>query len=339
MQYTGHIPIICAKYTDVKDYAIDMPYLANMTMNKNTAYDKFDDNTEIDWVVATSVSDGMKKLVPAFMVFMYDVDLKGTLFGPTSNGAAAGLTVEDAILHGLLEVVERDALLIGQCNSYVLPIVDHESINNPKLKETISKIESLGYDVITRDYTNNLGIPIFRTWLVNKNNYSQYAYYGLGCHISPELALERSITEAVQTNDRTDYGGDIGSDSLTQAILKESLVNLYNQHHLVNKDILGRTDKSTTIGKPIFDMDSSGGIIKKLSEHIKKKINGDVYYVDLTKPGMNIKVVRTIITGEIQHMNEPLILVSNRMFEFGIRCGYSTTESSYEELFVGDYAD
>ena len=96
----------------------------------------------------------------------------------------------------------------------------------------------MGYDVITWDYTNDLIIPVFRIWIVNRKNYSKYAYTGFGCHISPEIAL---------------------------------------------------------------------GIIKNVSELIKKKVGGGVYYIDLTKPGMDVKVVRIIITGDFQTMNFPLI--------------------------------
>lgn len=53
LQYTGDIPIVCAKYSDIKEIAIDLPHLASTIMNKNTAFDDFDENVEIDWVVAT----------------------------------------------------------------------------------------------------------------------------------------------------------------------------------------------------------------------------------------------------------------------------------------------
>lgn len=338
LQYSGDVPIICAKYKDVKEKAIDLPYLANTIMNTNTSFDDFDENNEIDWVVATSLTNGENKLVPAFLVFLYDVNLKGTLFGSSTNGIGSGTTLEDAILHGLFEAIERDAWLIGQSNPYVLPTVDYNSSNNSKLKNIISKIENLGYEIITRDYTNDTKIPVFRTWIVNKNDFSQYAYNGLGCHISPEIALERSITEAVQVDDWASTGGELDSDSITLSVLSNSLINLYNQHFLVNKDILGKTKKTTKITKPIFEMNSSYEILKSVAKQVKETVGGDVYYVELTRPESNIKVARTIITGDIQNLNVPLISASKRMFEFGIRCGYDNKKTIYEELYLGKYA-
>lgn len=338
LQYTGDITIVCAKYTDVKEIAIDLPYLATTIMNNNTIFDNFDENMEVDWVVATSLTNGSKKLVPAFLIFMYDVELKGVLFGGTSNGSAIGVTLEDAILHGLFEAIERDAWLIGQSNPYILPIVDYESITNIKIKKIISKIKNMGYEIITRDYTNDLKIPVFRTWIVNRNDYSRYAYNGFGCHVSPEIALERSITEAVQVDDWSISEGELESDMITPQLLSKSLVNLYNQHFLVNKDIFGKTDRKTIIEEPIFEMNSSYEVIKNVANLIRDKVGGDVYYVEMTKPGMNVKIARTVITGDFQKMNVPLLSASKRMFEFGIRCGYSDKKTTYEELFMGNYA-
>lgn len=334
-QYTGDVPVIAAKYRDVKKLAIDMPYLASTIMNTNTAYEEFDENIETDWVVATSLSGAGKKLVPAFLVFMLDVELKGTLFGTASTGVASGATLEDAILHGLFEVIEHDAWLIGQSNPYILPIVDFTSSSSAKLREIVAKVKSMGYDIITRDYTNDLTIPVFRTYITNRENFSQYSYNGIGCHVSPEIALERSITEAAQFCDSL-FGGS-KSSVITRSVLSTSLVNLYNQHFVVNKDILGKTDKKTVIGKSVFEFNSSYDLIQKITSLIKDKIGGDVYYVELTKPGMNVKVVRTIVTGDIQRMNHPIISASKRLFEFGIRCGYSDKKMTYEELFMGNY--
>lgn len=335
IQYTGDVPVIAAKYKDVKKFAIDMPYLASTIMNTNTAYEKFDEDIETDWVVATSLSSTSKKLVPAFLVFMLDVELKGTLFGTASTGVASGATLEDAILHGLFEVIEHDGWLIGQANPYILPVVDYTSSSSTKVRELVAKVKSMGYDIITRDYTNDFTIPVFRTYITNRENFSQYSSNGFGCHVLPELALERSITEAAQFCDS--LFGSSKSSLLTKNVLSTSLVNLYNQHFLVNKDILGKTDRKTIIGKSILEFNSSYDLIQKLTKLIKEKIGGDVYYVEMSKPGMNVKVVRTIVTGEIQRMNHPIISTSKRMFEFGIRCEYSDKKMTYEELFMGDY--
>lgn len=338
LEYSGNIPIISAKYKDVRDYSIDLSKIINSIRNKNTEFDEFDEDAEIDWVVSKSLITNKNILVPAFLVFMYDVELKGMFFPITSSGAAIGITLEDATLHALLEAVERDSWLICQSNPYIMPIINYDTITNTKLKEIIYKIKEKGYDIVTRDYTTDLGIPTYRTWILNKNDYLRYAYNGLGCHVYGELALERSITEAVQVDDWSDTGGEIDSDMITLKVLDESLTNIYNQHYLVNKDIFGKTNKINDVKNLFEDVTSSYQCIKKLSKLISEKVNGDVLYVDMTKHGMDVKIVRTIITGDFQQMNIPLISASDRMFNFGINCGYSNRKTKYEELFMGKYA-
>lgn len=337
LQYRGDIPIISAKYKDVKDYAIDMKLFWETIKNTETFFDNFNEELEMDWVIATSINNSSLILVPASFVFMYDVDVKGTFFGATSNGAAAGTTLEDAILHGLLEAVERDAWIIGQSNPYILPIVDYSSIKKNEILDVISKIKNLGYDILTRDYTNDIGIPVYRTWIVDKNNYSKYAYMGLGCHISPEIALERSITEAVQIDDWSETGGEVDSDMIDLSVLSNSLINIYNQHYLVNKDVFGESKYKSEIKNDSESMTSTFSAIKKIVSLIKEKTGADVYFVDLSVSDINTKVVRVIVPGNFQIMNIPLISVCDRLVEFGKNLGYSDKNVKYEKLFMGKY--
>ncbi|MBF0780650.1 MULTISPECIES: hypothetical protein [unclassified Granulicatella] len=121
------------------------------------------------------------------------------------------------------------------------------------------------------------------------------------------------------------------------SVLSNSLINIYNQHYLVNKDIFGKTDKKTSIGNPSIHIDSTFDAINKIASILNENIGAKIYYVDLSKKDLKTKVVRVIITGDFQLMNIPLISVTDRLFEFGIRCGYSNKKTTYEELFMGKY--
>lgn len=333
-QYLGDIPIIKAAYNTVKDYAVDLPSLAKTIQNEKTAYDDFNEWMEIDWVVMASLTNGEKKLVPAFLIFYTDVELDGVFFGSTSTGNGSAAILEDSILHALFEIIERDSWMIGQSNPHILPLVDYKSSKNEVLLNRIKEIEAMGYKVIIRDYTTDIGIPVFRTWIVEPDNYSRFACSGVGCHLSQEIALERSVTEAIQSYEKVE---EVSYASVNQKFLHESRVNLYNQHFLVNKDILSQTDKITLIEQPFYEKTTSYDLIKEVSNRLKEKIGGDVYFLPLKKEGFDAEVVRVVATGNIQHHHYPIIAVSSRMFEFGIRCGYSNKLTTYEELYLGDY--
>lgn len=53
---------------------------------------------------------------------------------------------------------------------------------------------------------------------------------------------------------------------------------------------------------------------------------------------LDTKVVRTIVTGNFQNINIPLISTSSRIFEFGKKFGYIDRELKYEELFMGKFS-
>lgn len=336
-QYVGDIPIVEAPYKDVEQTAIDMDTVNKSIQNKNTSYDKFNPNTPIDWVWAKSLVTGDYKLVPALMVFMDDVNTKGRFYGGSSTGLASSTTIEDAILHALFEVIEHDAWMIGQANQFVLPRLDHTTSTNKVLKERIKMVKDMGYEVITRDYTNDLEIPVFRTWIVNPNNDTHFAYSGFGASASPEIALERSITEAMQTDALVDPNNPLNS-SISGAKLLSKVNSVYYLSYLYKKDIAGKASNISILDKPNPEIKSVNQGIRYVIEQLRNKIPGcDILFVNLTKDSINIPTVRVIVTGDIQRLNHPLISVSPRTFNFGTNMGYSNTPATYRELYLGDY--
>lgn len=75
----------------------------------------FDEDTPIRWAWGWSLTEERPRLVPATQVYLqYKLDDdEGSAGRNASSGLAAGLTLEEAILSGLLEVVERDAFTIS----------------------------------------------------------------------------------------------------------------------------------------------------------------------------------------------------------------------------------
>ncbi|WP_299006393.1 YcaO-like family protein [uncultured Shewanella sp.] len=133
-----------------------------------------------------------------------------------SNGCAAGNTVEEAILQGLLELIERDAVAIWWYNRLVCPEFDLSRIDEArlnKLKMTLSSsIENwadrdnkdianqapreAGYDFWVLDLTHDLGVPVMAA--IGKHAVTGQFILGFGCHLQSEVAAERALTELCQ---------------------------------------------------------------------------------------------------------------------------------------------
>ena len=335
--YLGDIPLVEAPYKAVKDLAINMDSVATSIRNYHTAYDKFSASSPIDWVWGKSLITGESKLVPASMVFMGDVELKGRFYGGTSSGLAAGASLKDAILQATFEVLEHDAWMIGQMNQVSLPFVDYSTSENEQLKERISNIKAMGYQVVCRDYTNDIGLPVFRTWIMNPRNFTHFAYSGFGASISPEIALERSFTEAMQGDAVVNPNNPMNSNFSGKQLFKW-VNSLYCLPYFYKKDILGDAPIHSISDMPKAEMKTVDNALQKTLDLIQLRLpSADILYVDLTKDGINIPAVRVIITGDIQHLNIPPVSVSPRTLNFCINMGYASKPAEYQELYLGDY--
>ncbi len=298
-----------------------------------------DPEQEIDWVEARSVVSGKSKLVPASMVYLSNASFRSYENEISSTGLAAGATLEDAVLQGLFEVIEHDAWIMGQANRVVLPRIDIYSSKNEDLKALMREIEKLGFEIITRDYSNDLGFPVFRTWIVNRDDLEHYAVNGFGASLSAEITLERSVTEAVQSLipekdiDICDYGTVSEFESMY------SYDSFYSLSYFVQKDI--------NSDGPVKNMDEFGEVsfvsvhdmIDTVSQRIREVLgeNSDILYADLTKDAIGVPVVRVIVEGDIQRTGDPIRALSRRTLEYPVVMGYSEKQAEIQELYLGPY--
>lgn len=337
-RYYGEKEVICGTYSDLKDWCADFQDFYNIQENVQTIYDGFDISQNIDWIWAFSLVDKRPKLIPASLAFLSKDVFKGNFAPNGSSGMSAGGTLKDAILQGLFEVVEHDAWMIGQANTVRLPMITYDGIKNAELKDRIQKIKAAGYNIISRNYTNDLGIPVIRTWISNPSSYVHYATSGLGASIFPEIALERSVTEAVQSGassipkDLTDYSRPIMKD------LINARDGLYSLFYFQQKDIAPvgeHVDISRLSGESVETVDDAlNSVISKIRSI---DAEADVLFVDFTRPSIGIPAVKVFVTKGLQILREPLLSISSRLINFQQRMGYSDGCAKYEELYMGPY--
>lgn len=337
--YHGDIPLIRATPKEIEEYRINIESTTNQIPQIYDRYEDFNEEKFVDWVWGQSLITDKAKLIPASRVFLTGVKFKGDYVPVGSSGLSAGATIEDAILQGLFEVIEHDAWCIGQSNITKLPIIDYSTVKNENTKKLIKNIKSNGAKIISRDYTTDIGIPTIRTWIIDESNYIEYATNGFGSSVDPEIALERSITEAVQGKlppiqaEISEYG----RKNLTGLI--NSRDSIFNLGYFKFKDM----DINT---KEMRKMDDFIKIeyttVKEALEYVVNKVykatKGDVLFVELTNKNLGgIPAVKVIVTGNIQIVSEPLLCPSTRMLEFNKLMGYSNESVKYSDLYLGDY--
>ncbi|MFK5582267.1 YcaO-like family protein [Serinicoccus sp. LYQ131] len=129
-----------------------------------------------------------------------DTDYRAVAAYASNSGSAIGATADEAILHGLNEAVERDALslflllhVLGGGPApprLTVPEEDHE------LAACLASAEeALGSPIAVLDITTDLGIP---TVLCLAGTGTATPVYGSGASLDPRVAVERALTEIVQ---------------------------------------------------------------------------------------------------------------------------------------------
>jgi len=336
-EYYGDIEIIRARYREVKDLAIDLPSHIGQVFHHGVM-DHFKEDAPIDWVWGFSLIDHRFKLVPASMVFLTQCKFLGHFFDTASGGLAAGATIEDAILQGLLEIVEHDAWMIWQANAVVTPRIKNDTIQTAYLAQIIKSIEQLGFQVIIRDYTTDFSIPVFKTWIVNHNDYSHYATCGFGANLNPDIAIERSISEACQT---MEYGDEKEQLTFRGPLTRDLVFNYYSLYNLYHFNQLEIINMDKELDYSQFYNQATNSVtddIKKVIALLQNSIPDiDVVVVNLTKEILGIPVVRVIVGGGIQPIAEPILSTSKRLLDLPQKFGYRSEKLTYEELYNGPY--
>ena len=81
----------------------------------------FTQSTRLSFVEGCSLADGRPAFLPAQLVYLHYGRSEPPIGYPTSNGLACGPTLAEAVLAALLEVVERDAMMLVWANRLSLP--------------------------------------------------------------------------------------------------------------------------------------------------------------------------------------------------------------------------
>jgi ribosomal protein S12 methylthiotransferase accessory factor len=149
------------------------------------------------WTPARSLADGRAYLVPAGCTYLwYPFTGEPHYAMPDSNGCASGKDLEEAALHGLLELIERDSVAIWWYNRLHRPGVDLESFGHPVLTGARGAFAALGRDLYLLDLTSDLGIPVYAA-LAPKRDRSE-PFFGCAAHVSPAIAASKAIAELAQ---------------------------------------------------------------------------------------------------------------------------------------------
>ncbi|NNF26983.1 MAG: TOMM precursor leader peptide-binding protein, partial [Gemmatimonadetes bacterium] len=253
---------------------------------------RFDPTVELDWTSVWSLTEGRHKyLTTQYLYFAHPGPIEHTFSFADSNGNAAGNTMEEAILQGLLEVIERDAVSLWWYNRLRMPSLDLSRFEEPRVRTLMSYYESLGRQVFALDLTTDLGIPVVAVVSRVVTGGPEQILVGFGCHLDPAIAVARALTEMNQVLailERLDA---------SRGRLPPDLLEWLTSAHLADHPYLAPDPGRT---HPLGFLEAlPSGIMDHIDE-CRRSIEAaglEVLVLNQTRPDLRIPVVKVIVPG------------------------------------------
>ncbi|MGW2836087.1 YcaO-like family protein [Streptomyces sp. NPDC001286] len=243
--------------------------------------------TRLEWIAATSLAEAGATWVPRSYVRMDGTD-PGSWAPPllrcTSNGLASGNTLEEALLHGMYEVLERDAEAKAARHAWG-PVLNPESLTGT-LAALMEKFLAADIEVRIHDLTAYSGLPCYKAFIWSRD--LPIVCAGSGCHIDSEVSLSRALTEAAQARVTLIAGTreDIPQDSYRRMSDQSSL-----------RSPLGSTTPDVEFSNNNSSFGEFSDDMHHVTQIVAKRAIGDVFWVNLSRGTLQIPVVKVVAPG------------------------------------------
>ena len=165
---------------------------------KNTKY--FSEDSKIHWEWGYSLTFKRHRLVPATQVYLnYNLDDHEENPGRNaSTGLAAGASLEEAILSGLFEVVERDAVAILWHHRKIGPRIRIDNTELIEMLEDRFHIDHPSVDVKIFDIRLDIPIPSVFAVMQRPSEFGPILCVSSVTRLDPKEAVRKSMREMGQ---------------------------------------------------------------------------------------------------------------------------------------------
>ena len=276
------------------------------------------ENSRLEWIEANDIISEETIYVPSNAVFHPYIPTREAqpspiaIFKGNTNGLASGNIIEESVLHGIFEVVERDAWSIFELTKRNKKEINQETIENEIINELLSKFNDEGIEIKLMDITADLKITTVAASAddtVLKD--PALLTLGVGTHLDPNIAVIMALTEVAQSRATQIHG--TREDTIRADFMRKSG---YDHMKKMNKHYFQKEETSIDLGD--IEDKSSNSIKKDIEtsiEEVQKAGFEQILYTDLTREEIGINVARVIIPkAELYSLDEERL--GNRALEY-----------------------
>jgi ribosomal protein S12 methylthiotransferase accessory factor len=216
-------------------------------------------------------------------------------FNANSNGLASGNHYLEALAHGLYEVIERDAVALWKLHDEEArrsTVIDPETIDDGACRMLLEKFERAAVDVKIWEVTSDIGIAAFFCLIMGRSDATRDPEFGAGCHPARQIALARALTEAAQA--RTTFIAGSRDDFTRQQYQPAA-----RQRRFLECRRLIRTHRPQRSFQQVPDWQAQTleADLDRTLQRLQAAGIRQVIAVDLSKPQLQIPVVRVVVPG------------------------------------------
>jgi oxazoline/thiazoline synthase len=287
--------------------------------NGSQVVSPFDPSAEIEWSPVWSLRDERFKYLPTSLLYFFYRG-RGQI-NADSNGCAAGNTLEEAIVQGFLELVERDAYAIWWYNRLQRPQVDLGHLDDSYVRDLQSQLAENGRRLWVLDVTSDLEIPTFVAILHWMHNAHENIEFGSGAHFDSRIAMLRALTELNQFLSIGLMGGGTGEkpslDGSTPLRLRDHPFLIPSNHAAVQPAF------GSTFGR----LDTREQVTACM--RLAKREGLDFLVLNQTRPDIDVPVVRVVVPG-LRHFYRRF--APGRLYDVPVKLGLRDRPLSEDEL-------
>jgi len=250
---------------------------------------RFDPSVKMEWTPVWSLRDRRFRYLPTSLLYFFYGGGAGS-YNADSNGCAAGNTLQEAIVQGFLELVERDSYAIWWYNRLQREELDLHQFDDSYVHDLRTQLADAGRRLWVIDITSDLGVPTYVAMLHWIQNGHENIEFGSGAHFDSRIALLRALTELNQFLSIGLMNGGTGEkpslDGVTPLRLQDYPFLLPN----------GRPAAAAISGSKFGPLDNTRQQVDACVE-IARQAGLDFLVLDQTRPDVETSVARVIVPG------------------------------------------
>ena len=282
---------------------------------------RFDHELIREWTPVWSLTQNRHRYLPTTMLYFMLSELrKPTDLIADSNGCAAGNTIEEAILQGFYELVERDAFAIWWYNRLQMPSVNLNCFDTEFLNQARPYYETCERDLWVLDITSDIGIPTYVAISNRPDGETEDIIYGAGTHSNPKTAVTRAICEL---NQCLSWMPKPGKGQGQPAIDEPKVLDWFRNSRLQDCSWLVPATENPEKGKVNSDKKLEFQDLREEIDYCRGLVEDrqmEFLVLDQTRPDIGLNVVRVIVPG-LRHFWPRM--APGRLYEVPVAMSYN----------------